>query len=210
MEEKQSVNKPKDFIRRHPILFNLLIIILVGGGMIWMALIGLDIWTGHGKYEVVPNIKGMSFSQASSALEAAGLKAELSDSIYDVDALPGTVLEQSPRANTKVKPNRTVYLTTTAFSPKLVTVPVLTDMSVRTAKSALEGLGIKDIVITHIPSEFKDLVMGARYAGKQLEPGTRIPITSTVILEVGEGISAESDSLDLDDDNFDFDPEYSD
>ncbi|MCM1503683.1 MAG: PASTA domain-containing protein [Muribaculum sp.] len=210
MEEKKSVKRPMDFIRRHPILFNLLLIILVGCGVVWMALIGLDIWTGHGKYEVVPNIKGMSYSQASSALEAAGLKAELSDSIYDADALPGTVLEQSPRANTKVKPNRTVYLTTTAFSPKMVTIPVLSDMSVRTAKSALEGIGIKDIVITHVPSEFKDLVIGARYDGQRLEPGTRIPITSTVILEVGEGIANDTDSLDLDDDSLDFDTEFSD
>lgn len=209
MEEKKSTNQPMNFMKRHPILFNLLLIILVGFGVVWMALIGLDIWTGHGKFEIVPDIKGMTYDQAATALEAAGLKAELSDSMYEATKLPGTVLEQSPRANTKVKPNRTVYLTTTAFSPKMVTVPVLTDMSVRTAKSALEGLGIKEISVTYVPSEFKDLVMGARSNGKPLEPGARIPITSRVTLEVGEGISSDVDSLDIYDESPDFDPDYS-
>ena len=71
----------------------------------------LDVWTGHGKYEVVPNMRGLTYNQASAALAAAGLNVELSDSIYDEHTQPGTVLDQSPRPNTKVKPNRVVYLT---------------------------------------------------------------------------------------------------
>ena len=206
MEEKKITGQATSFIRRHPIVFNLLLIILAGCGVIWAALIALDSWTGHGKFEIVPDIKGMSYRQAATALQAAGLNAELSDSIYDATALPGTVIEQSPRANTKVQPNRTVYLTTTAFSPKMVTVPALTDMSVRTARSALEGLGIKKIVITSVPSEFKDLVMGVRYKGTILEPGTRIPITATVTLEVGEGSASDNDTVD---ESTESDSEYS-
>lgn len=71
---------------------------LVGFGVIWMALISLDIWTDHGSYEVVPDMKGLSYDQAVKALESVGLKPELSDSIYDMTTAPGTVLEQSPRA----------------------------------------------------------------------------------------------------------------
>lgn len=66
---------------------------------------------GHGKYEIVPNLHGLSYAQAEKALKAAGLQVELSDSVYDKSTAPGTVLEQSPRAKTKVKPNRVVYLT---------------------------------------------------------------------------------------------------
>lgn len=198
MEQKKSTNQPVYFIKRHPILFNFLLILLVGCGVVWMALIWLDSWTGHGKYEVVPNIKGMTYHQAVSALKSTRLNAEISDSIYEASALPGTVLEQVPRPNTKVKPNRTVYLTTTAFSPKLVTIPTLTDMSVRTARSALEGLGLKEITIAYVPSEFKDLVVGVRAGGKELEPGDRIPVTTKVTLEVGEGNASDTDSIDTD------------
>ena len=208
MEDQKPAVRPISFVKRHPILFNLLLIILVGCGVVWMALIGLDIWTGHGKYEVVPNIKGMSYQQAVTALDAAGLKAELYDSIYEASTQPGTVLDQSPRPNAKVKPNRVVYLTTTAFSPEMVTIPSLTDMSVRTAKSALEGLGIKKIVATYVPSEFKDLVTDVRCNGQRLEPGTKIPVTSVVTLEVGEGAASANDSTDFLDESSEFDSEY--
>lgn len=168
--------------------------ILAGCAVVWITLIALDIWTGHGKYEIVPNLHGLSYAQAEKALEAAGLQVELSDSVYDKSTAPGTVLEQSPRAKTKVKPNRVVYLTVNAFSPKMVAVPVLTDMSLRQARSVLEGLGIKSIRESYVDSEYKDLVLGVKFNGIQLQPGARIPTTATVTIEVGKGIS-EEDSL---------------
>lgn len=190
-------NKLKDklgFVKKHPILFNFLLILLAGWAVVWITLIALDVWTGHGKYEVVPNLKGLSYSQAQKALMATGLNAELSDSVYDNATAPGTVVEQSPRSKTKVKPGRVVYLTINAFSPKMVSVPSLMDMSLRQARSVLEGLGIKSIKESYVPSEYKDLVMGVKFNGIQLKPGARIPATATVTIEVGRGF-AETDEF---------------
>lgn len=192
MEENNQPKKP-GFIKTHPILFNFLLIILAGCGVVWITLIALDIWTGHGEYKYVPNMQGLSYSQAVKALHAAGLQAELSDSIYDNATPPGTVLEQSPRAKTKVKPNRVVYLTVNAFSPKMVAVPSLVDMSLRQACSVLEGLGIKKVREVYVASEYKDLVIGAKFNGIQLKPGARIPVTATVTIEVGRGLEEESE-----------------
>lgn len=194
MEENKITDK-LGFIKKHPILFNFLLIILAAWAVVWITLVVLDVWTGHGKYEVVPNLHGLSYVQAQKALLATGLRAELSDSVYDNATAPGTVLEQSPRAKTKVKPNRVVYLTINAFSPKLVTVPALTDMSLRQARSVLEGLGIKNVRETYVDSEYKDLVLGAKFNGLQLKPGARIPATATVTIEVGLGIVADEESL---------------
>ncbi len=191
-------NKLRDklgFVKKHPILFNFLLILLAGWAVVWITLIALDVWTGHGKYEVVPNLKGLSYSQAQKALMATGLNAELSDSVYDNATAPGTVIEQSPRAKTKVKPGRVVYLTINAFSPKMVSVPSLMDMSLRQARSVLEGLGIKNIKESYVPGEYKDLVMGVKFNGIQLKPGARIPATATVTIEVGRGF-AETDEFD--------------
>ena len=69
---------------------------------------------------------------------------------------PGTVVEQSPRPNTKVKTNRTVYLTVTAFTSKMVVLPRLTDMSERQARSALEGIGLTNVSVAPIASDYKD------------------------------------------------------
>lgn len=194
MEESSKQNNG-NFIKKHPILFNFLLILLAGCGVVWITLVWLDIWTDHGKYEVVPNMKGLSYEQAATALRTAGLEPELSDSIYDDKTRPGTVLEQSPRTNTKVKPGRTVYLTVNAFTPKMISVPDLADMSLRQARSTLEGLGIKNIREHYVVSEYRDLVLAVKFNGITLQPGARIPASATVTLEVGEGIAGETDSL---------------
>ncbi len=193
--DESSKSDRGNFIKRHPILFNLALIALAGCCVVWLALVWLDVWTEHGKYEVVPDMRGLSYGQAVTALRAASLQAELSDSIYDEKTRPGTVLEQSPRANTKVKPNRTVYLTVNAFSPKMVSVPDLADMSLRQARSILEGIGIKNIREQYVHSEYRDLVIAAKFNGIILQPGARIPSSATVTLEVGEGIANEADSI---------------
>lgn len=188
----KKTNKPVDFIKKHPILFNLFLIVLVGCGIIWLTLVALDVWTGHGEYRVVPDMKGLSYEQAVKALDEAGLRAELSDSIYDSSTCPGTVLEQSPKVNAKVKPNRTVYLTINAFSPRMISVPSLTDMSLRQARSTLEGLGFEKIRELYVPSEYKDLVLGVRFNGIELDPGARVPASASLTIVVGQGITEES------------------
>lgn len=194
MDDLSKKNK-FGFIKRHPILFNFLLIILAGFFVVWLTLLWLDIWTDHGKVEVVPNMKGLSYEQAAAALRTAGLHSELSDSIYDDRTAPGTVIEQSPRPNTKVKPNRTVYLTVNAFSPKMISVPDLADMSLRQARSTLEGIGIRNIREQYVVSEYRDLVIAAKFNGIVLKPGARIPTTATITLEVGQGIVNEEDSV---------------
>ncbi len=197
---KQSTNKStkKDFIKKHPILFHLGLIIATGSILVWIALLALDAWTEHGVYRVVPNLKGMSYEQATIALRAAELQAELSDSIYDSSTRPGCVVEQSPKHDTKVKRNRTVYLTINATTPRMITIPAITDVSIRQARSILYGLGIKKIVETTVESDYKDLVLAAKFNGVTLRPGTRVPASATITLEIGAGRPEIVDSTAVD------------
>ena len=146
---------------------------------------------------MVPSVKTYSFERATQALKEDGLLAILSDSVYDNRTAPGTVIEQNPKAGTVVKEGREIYLTINAFSPKMVTLPSLTDISVRQAKSILEGLEIKKVIEKRVPSDFKDLVLAVRYNGSRLSPGARVPVSATIELEVGEGLPdvLETDSI---------------
>lgn len=155
----------------------------------WLATLWLKVWTRHGDTIPVPAVRSLSYNSAISLLEGEGLKGIVSDSIYDAHSQPGTVIEQNPKAGTIVKEGREVFLTITAFSPKMVTLPSLSDMSVRQARSILEGLEISHIVERRVPSEFKDLVLSVRYNGSRLMPGARVPVSATIELEVGEGIN---------------------
>lgn len=179
------------------ILLHIGLMILVGLAIAWMAMLWLDKWTRHGDTIIVPSVKTFSYVKASQTLEAEGLLAILSDSVYDKRTAPGAVIEQNPKAGTVVKEGREIYLTINAFSPKMVTLPSLTDISVRQARSILEGLEIKKVVEKRVPSDFKDLVLAVRYKGVRLSPGARVPVSATIELEVGEGFPdvVELDSI---------------
>ncbi|MCM1022030.1 MAG: PASTA domain-containing protein [Muribaculaceae bacterium] len=205
-QKNNVIGKATSFARQHPILFNFMMVVLVGFGIVWMSLIALDIWTDHGKFEVVPSLRGLTYQQAETALLSANLKAELTDSIYDTMMPPGTVVEQSPRPNTKVKTNRTVYLTVTAFTPKMISMPSVTDMSERQARSTLEGVGITNIRVEEVASDYKDLVLGVRYNGLPIQAGARVPTTAVITIEVGMGAydeSSDSDSIAVEEENID-------
>ncbi len=161
-----------------------------------VALRWMDSFTMHGKVEVVPDVKDLPYNEAVERLLDAGLKVELSDSVYDSKSKPGVVLEQSPKGNTKVKPGRLVYITINAFSPKAVTLPQLTDVSVRQAKLVLEGLGITNVTVVPVMSEFKDLVLGVKLNGRRLLPGARVSVNSAITLEVGDGLPEMSNTPD--------------
>ena len=104
------------------------IMIIVAVAIGWLAMLWLDVWTRHGDTITVPSVKTLSFGEASVRLEQDGLVAVLSDSVYDKSTKPGTVIDQNPKVGTVVKEGREIYLTINAFSPKMISLPTLTDI----------------------------------------------------------------------------------
>lgn len=199
-----------NFRIKHPVIANLVYIIVVALVLLWAVLLFLDYWTMHGQTSVVPEIKQKSYNEARALLAANGLNIEISDSIYDRSIAPGTVVESWPKAGAVVKGDRQVYVTVTAFSPKQVTIsmPLTGNVSSRQAMSYLRGIGITDVRMVYVPSEFPDLVMGAKYGDTPLSVGSVIPVTSTVTLEVGNGPAPEeTDSIGSDTEDIIFDSE---
>ncbi len=195
------MDKIKQFYHKHPVISHLVLIIITGLIILWGVLLFLDAWTFHGATAVVPDIRNKRFAEAQTTLAVNGLSIEISDSIYDRKLSPGTIVESWPKAGAVVKEGRQVYVTVTAFSPKQVTIsmPLTGNVSSRQAMSYLRGIGITDVRIEHVPSEYADLVVGARYGDTPLSVGSVIPVTSTVTLTVGSGIAEESEPAEGDD-----------
>lgn len=186
MTDNRKLNKAAGFVSRHPIISNLVFIALTAVALVWIAMLFLDVWTEHGATAIVPDIKKNSYAMAKAILESEGLSIEISDSIYDESITPGTVIESWPHAGAKVKPGREIYVTITSFQPRQVAIGMpLTGVSSRQALSYLESLSIKNIRIVNVPSQYADLVEGAKYNGKDITPGMQLPVTATVTLEVG-------------------------
>ena len=195
---KSLIQRFKELNHDHPVIMNIVYIALTATLLVWLLLLFLDSWTRHGDEATVPPLKGTSIDLATMTLENDGFEWEIMDSVYEAVREPGTVVEQTPCAGARVKPGRKVYLTIVAFSPKMVTVPDYMNTSVRQGRSMFEGLGIEVSVVT-VPSEYKDLVLGAKSGGVPLRAGQRIPVTSKVVLEVGGGMAADGDDADLSD-----------
>lgn len=194
MEHKQGKKPEKKQALWIKIAINLLLMAGMAVALVWLGTLWLDTWTSHGEYATVPEVKGMPYDMALQTLESQGFEVELSDSVYDNSSRPGTVIDQNPKVGTKVKEGRLIYLTVNAFSTRSVTIPGLTDTSLRQAQSILSGLGIKNITVEEVPSEFKNLVIAVKRDGRRLSAGARVPVTAHIVIEVGAGLPENEDT----------------
>ena len=185
-----------DFPHDHPILFNIFLIIVAGLVILWFLASCMTVWTQHGEEVRVPDVKELPIDMATENLNRNGFSYEVIDSVYDAKVRPGSVVSQIPTGGSTVKPGRTVYLTIVATTPKTVAVPDFMNTSLRQAQASFEGLGVKRIKIEYVPSDYKDLVLGASADGQELYRGQRIPTSSTVTLKVGTGRISEEPEYD--------------
>lgn len=181
------MNKVLDFFKRHLILTNLLIMALVTVVLIWCANIFMASWTGHGETQIVPDVHNRSLAEAKQTLQGSGFAVEIADSVYNDGANPGYVVEQIPSPGSVVKPGRPVYLTINAVNPPQVQIPALVGISLRQARATLNSLGFPDVTEERVPSDYKDLVIAVRSMGVTLRPGTKLPVGTPIVLQVGEG-----------------------
>ncbi len=185
------------FSQKHPLLSNLILMILLSiiiiGGVFW----GLNSYTKHGEKVIVPHLQGLSLEQAEQLLRQEGLRSEVVDCNYFEHLPPGTVYETLPEEGVKVKPGRIIFLTINAQSPRLVQLPSnLEGMSMRQAKATLEGLGFRVVQIRQVPGEFEGLAVGVETTnGKALSPGTKLAANSSLVLLVTGTTAFISDSI---------------
>lgn len=176
---------------------NLIAMVVVIVGMVFGVLKGLNIYTRHGEAVVVPDVKGMTVSEAERMFRNHGLDCVVSDSSY-VKALPaGCILEYTPVGGKKVKEGRIIYLTINTLNIPLQIVPDVADnSSLRQAEARILASGFKLAEIQYVTGE-KDWVYGVKYKEHQLTTGDKIPSGAVLTLMVGNGNEIQQDSLDV-------------
>ena len=177
-----------EFFKKHPIIKTLVQMVIVFFLLIGITLYGLKLYTRHGKAVLVRDVKAMALPDALRILDREGFRYDIIDSLFIDEAVPGTVVEQTPAGGSKVKEGRIVYISINAYSPRMITCPKVVDMSMRQALSLLESRGLNDVRIQEVPSEYPDLVMGLQYQGETLQAGDKVPAGSSLTLLVGNGV----------------------
>lgn len=184
---------------------NILMMIGAFVGLVIIVLFLLNFYTKHNESITVPTVKGLQVQDAAGILESSDLRYEISDSIFQAEGAPGSIIEQIPKEQSKVKKGRTVFLVIKAKGVQLVSVPELKDYSRRQAEAQLASLGFNKVTIQEVPAAYKGLVISISYRGKQLTPNQKIPKGSPLVMTIGAGgdisegdsISEQSDSQDI-------------
>jgi len=151
-----------------------------------LIIFGLRTYTRHNESVVVPNLRGISVDEAIKKLQAEGFEYDL-DSVYQVDAKPGLVIEQDPDPETKVKKNRTLYLTIITRVAPEVAFPDLVEKTFVEARAVLNSYGLKLGDTAYIPDIARDVVLDVKFGNERLNEGCPIPKGSIVDLVLGDG-----------------------
>lgn len=193
-------NKKRSLFSLNSILGNLVAMGVVGALLIVLTLFLLNVYTRHGHNVVVPDLSGLQADEADAILQSKGLSMLIVDSIYNLDAVPGGIIEQTPKAGNNVKEGRDIYVTIYAYSAQKISIPGLTDYSARQAISLLNSIGFPDIEIVEVPAQYSGLVVALEYKGRTLMADEQIPAGSRLRLKVG--------MIEEADDNEEFNEDY--
>lgn len=147
--------------------------------------------TNHNESITVPSIEGMSVEKLEDFLGKRNLRWEVNDSSYSADYPPLTVLKQFPAAGSKVKQNRKIYISINRVKPPTVPIPNLIEVSLTNAEAILRSNDLKRGKIELIPGPWLNYVKEAKYEGRPIEIGTRIPKGSVIDLVVMDGGSLQ-------------------
>ncbi len=169
----------KNIYYKMPVLSHLFLMFIVGIFLLLCLYLGLKWGTRHGKEIAVPNLIGMSESDARRTLENMDLQIVVADSVFDADIPGGTVMDQLPRTSSvrtvTVKPNRKIYVTINAYNRRMVRVPNVEQVSLVQALNQLERSGfVVDKLIYQVDAVSTDHVQRAKIGGRTINASSKI------------------------------------
>ena len=174
---------------------NLAIAIGIAFGIFVLLFISLRIYTHHGEALAVPDLFGYTLQEADSVINDRMMTYKVIDSVYIQELEKGTVVEQHPKPNFKVKENRTVFITMNAQSPEKIVMPKVTEVSLRQAEALLTSHGLRLGELIYKPDVAKNYVLDQQHDGQQIEPGDTIVKGSIIDLVLGTGLGGQATSV---------------
>ena len=158
----------------------IIVIVLIVGSMIF-----LNVVTKHNQELSVPDLANMSLSEADSVATAAGMRIDVTDSVFVKRMKRGSVYRQNPVPGAKVKNGRRIALTINAVNAKQITMPDLIGYSTRQAKAELMSRGLALGKLIYVHDMATNNVLRQLYNDKEIEPGTMIESEAVIDLVVG-------------------------
>lgn len=122
---RAMANSVITFLASAPFLMNLVAMVVFVGGIIFLINLGLSWYTHHGESLQVPNYTGMDLREATRKAKSLSFSVVVIDSVFDPDKKGFEIYQQDPKPFSRVKENRTIYLSIYSNTAPDVTLPSL-------------------------------------------------------------------------------------
>ena len=177
---------PFHFLKLKKFYINLLIILLLCGALLWLTFRLLDKYTRHDEVYTMPDFIGQDYHEVERQY-AHDFHFFLIDSVYPKGQQPGSIYQQDPLPNSKIKKGRNVYIIIVAETPEKTVMPNLKNLSLRQALGTLESAGLDVERLDYRDSPYKNAILDQYYDGQPIAEGTELVKGSKIVLRVGIG-----------------------
>lgn len=180
-----------DLLRNKKLYVHLGLMFLIFVALFWVSLKIISSVTRHGESVKVPNLIGLHPDEIEDMDGMSDFNFLVVDSVYDSEKEKGSICNQIPLADAKVKSGRIIYLTVVSMHPEQLLMPNLLDLTLRNATSLIETYGLKVGNVSYVPDIAKDAVVRVQYNGRIIQADEHILKGSTIdlVLGLGQGVS---------------------
>ncbi len=178
--KKEKKGIPGGWILRNLIIALVIVVVLVAGSIVF-----LNVVTQHGKVLSVPDFSNMTVSEAEFTAAQAGMRVEVTDSVFAKRMRKGAVRDQNPAPGAKVKEGRRILLTINALNAKKVTMPDLVGLSMRQAMAELQSRGLVLGKLIYVEDLATNNVLRQLKGNREITPGVSVETDTVIDLVVG-------------------------
>lgn len=147
--------------------------------------------------EIVPNVKGLSQTEAGIILSNRGFKVASTEGVYDALTVKGVVVSQQPAADTHQPVGSGVHLVVSLGSQQSITMPDFVGDKLDDARSEITGKGLKlGSVNEENSNEFfvGQIIRQSPSANSSVMPGATVDL----VISKGPGPAAATARIQLD------------
>ena len=167
------------------IVRNFLIAFIIAAVLIVGAMVFLNIVTKHNQELIVPDFSNMTVAEAQAAASQAGLRVEVTDSVFVKRMKKGAVRDQNPAPGAKVKEGRRISLTINAMNAKKVTMPNLVGLSMRQALAELQTRGLVLGKFIYVQDMATNNVLRQLKGNREIPAGQTVEADTAIDLVLG-------------------------
>ena len=178
----------KQFIFSFSFVKQMALAFLIVCATLFLFMYWISFSTNHGEEITVPNLSKLTLDEAEDKLDELDLDYELLDTVdYNPNFPKLSVVQQDPKAGSKVKEGRVIYVKINAQEYAKVRLPDLIQKTYRQAVPTLSALGLTVGDTTYIPNLAKDMVLEMNINGKPIRAGQQVLKMTKINLVLGDG-----------------------